>query len=300
MPYIFGDLDRPTTHEPTHQTLHCRPVSYHLAGHRIESLAFTFSHRIRLHVVSDRKERRKRIRQIQQERGGYDADEAKVVGDRRRDDKGDDPPDGYDGGVEYFAAAVDEGWRVEDVHEDVVVEHFDADVAVQSGGDEGGNEGDHVAGCLPAVDGDALIAYSKRWKNINIYICFSSRERERWRGCKGSRCQMIMCEAVLQDDLDLRVRILPLEMIDVAPINQIHGINEELRSPHGFEKVLRPSHLCQELYEELRPGVGKHAGQQAVNGPHEVGSRETPIVDDRWVVALRVWCYRVWVNDRAC
>ena len=152
MPHILGDLDRPTTHKSTHQALHRRPLSYHGARNRIESLAFAFSHRVRFDIVPHSKKRRERVCQIQEERGRYDADEAKVVGDRRGDDKGDDPPDGYDGGVEYLAAAVDEWGCVEDVHQDVVVEDFDADVAVQSGGDEGGDEGDHVAGCLPAVD----------------------------------------------------------------------------------------------------------------------------------------------------
>ena len=130
MPHIHSDLDWPTTHKPTHQALYRRPVSYHRARNRIESLAFTFSHRVRLHIIPHSKERRKRVRQVQQERGRYDTHEAKVVGDRRGDDEGDDPPDGYDGGVEYFAAAVDEWGGVEDVHEDVVVEDFDADVAV--------------------------------------------------------------------------------------------------------------------------------------------------------------------------
>ena len=41
---------------------------------------------------------------------------------------------------------------MEEVHEDVVVENFDTDVAIQSSSDEGGDEGDHVADSLPAVD----------------------------------------------------------------------------------------------------------------------------------------------------
>ena len=139
MPHIHSDLDRPTTHKPTHQALHRRPMSYHRARNRIESLAFTFPHRIHLHIIPHSKERRKRVRQIQQERGRYYTHEAEVVGDRSRDDESDDPPDGDDGGVEYFAAPVDEGGEVEDVHEDVVVEYFYADVAVEAGGDERGD-----------------------------------------------------------------------------------------------------------------------------------------------------------------
>ena len=108
--------------------------------------------RILLYIISHRKERRKRVRQIQQSRGGYDTDEAEVIWNRCCDDKGDGPPDRYDGGVEDFPTAGDKRRCIEEVHEDVVVDDFDANVAIQSSSNESGDEGDHVAGCLPAVD----------------------------------------------------------------------------------------------------------------------------------------------------
>ena len=151
MPHILRDLHCATTQEPTHPALHCRSVSCHLPRNWIESFACAFSVRILLHIVPEGEERRKRIRQIQQHRGGYDTDEAKVIWNRCCDDKGDGPPDGHDGGVKDFAAAVDERRCIEDVHEDVVVENFDPNIAIQPSSDEGGDEGDHVAGCLPAV-----------------------------------------------------------------------------------------------------------------------------------------------------
>ena len=152
MPHIFRDLQWATAQEPTHPALRCRPVSCHVPRNRIESFPFAFSLRIILHIVSHRKERRKRVRQIQQRRGGNDTDEAEIIWNRCRDDKGDGPPDGHNGGVEDFAAAGDERRCIEEVHEDVIVENFDTDVAIQSSSDEGGNEGNHVSDCLPAVD----------------------------------------------------------------------------------------------------------------------------------------------------
>ena len=148
MPHILCDLQWAATHESTHPALRCRSVSYR-PPNRIES--FAFSIRVVLHIVSHRKERRKCIRQIQQHCCGYDTDEAKVIWNRCRDDKGDRPPNGHDGGVEYFTATCDERRCAKDVHEDVVVEDFDTDVAVQSGSDEGGDKGDHVSRCLPTV-----------------------------------------------------------------------------------------------------------------------------------------------------
>ena len=154
MPHISRYLQWAATRESTHPALRCRPVSCHRPRNRIESFAFAFAFSAGniLHIVPHRKERRKRIRQIQQRRGGYDTDEAKVIWNRCRDDKGDSPPDGNDGGVENFAAMGNERRGTEDVHEDVVVEDLDTDVAIQSGSDEGGDEGDHVPDGLPAVD----------------------------------------------------------------------------------------------------------------------------------------------------
>ena len=150
MPHISRNLQWAATRESTHPALHCRPVSCHRPRNRIEP--FAFSTRKILHIVSHRKERRKRIRQIEQRRGGYDADEAKVIWNRCCNNKGNSPPDGYDGGVEDFAAVGNEGRCTEDVHEDVVVEDLDTDVAIQAGSDKGGDEGDHISDCLPAVN----------------------------------------------------------------------------------------------------------------------------------------------------
>ena len=99
--------------------------------------------------IAQGEQRGQRVRQVQQHRGGHDTDEAKVVRDGGRDDEGDDPPDGDDGGVDELAARGDEGRSLEEVHEDVVVEDLDADVAVQTGGDEASHEGD--ACCPPSA-----------------------------------------------------------------------------------------------------------------------------------------------------
>ena len=52
-----------------------------------------------------------------------------------------------------------------------------------------------------------------------------------------------LCAGDVTLDSYLLVSVLPLEMIDVASIDQVHAIDEELRSPHGFEEVPRPFHL---------------------------------------------------------
>ena len=130
MPHILRDLHRATAQKPTHPALRCCPDSRHLPCNRVEAFAFTLSMRVVLDVVSHGEERRERIRQIQQRGGGDDADEAEVVWNCGRDDEGDGPPDGHDDGVEDFPTAGDERRCAEEIHEYVVVEDFDADVAV--------------------------------------------------------------------------------------------------------------------------------------------------------------------------
>ena len=140
MPHVFGDLQRTTADKSTHPALCCCSMSRHLSRRRIESFALNFSVRIVLYIVPHRKDGRNRIRQVQQSRGGYDANEAEVIRDRRGDDEGDGPPDGHDGGVEDFPAAGDKRRCIEDVHENVVIHDFDTNITIQSGSDEGGDE----------------------------------------------------------------------------------------------------------------------------------------------------------------
>lgn len=44
------------------------------------------------------------------------------------------------------------------VHEDVVVEHLDPNVAVEAGGNDIGQDGEDIAGSLPPVGRDALVS----------------------------------------------------------------------------------------------------------------------------------------------
>jgi len=48
---------------------------------------------------------------------------------------------------------------MENIHEDIVVKDFDADVAVKPSSDEGGDQGDHVTSSLPCVGTNTLVAW---------------------------------------------------------------------------------------------------------------------------------------------
>jgi len=87
------------------------------------------------------------------------ADEAGDVGELRdggADDPGDGPVGGDEGDPEPFAGCGGEGWGVEKLLEDFDVGDFDADVAVEGGGDQAGDDVHDVGGGLPVIRGEAL------------------------------------------------------------------------------------------------------------------------------------------------
>ena len=73
--------------------------------------------------------------------------------------------------------------------------------------------------------------------------------------------------------------ILSLVIVDVASIDHVAGVDEELGSPHGLDKVTRSLHFSHELDEELSSTVRIHTLHQAVDGPNQaVWVRETVVV----------------------
>lgn len=105
------------------------------------------------------KNRGERVRELQDTQRRDEGGKAEEVRDRGRDDESDGPVDGDDDRPEHLAFLAVHGRGGEPFHEDVVVEDFDADVAVEAGGDQGGDDGEDVARGLPVVGGDALVGW---------------------------------------------------------------------------------------------------------------------------------------------
>jgi hypothetical protein len=84
----------------------------------------------------------------------------KVIRDRSRDDERNDPPDWHNDGIQDLSLFRNQRRSVEYLHQDVVVEYFDANVAVQTRSDQRGDQGNCVACGLPAVNRNTLIARS--------------------------------------------------------------------------------------------------------------------------------------------
>ena len=134
---------------------HAAVVVDGVAGSRVEALAVL--HSALVDGVAEREYGRERVRELYGAEGREDGDEAEEVGDCGGHDVGDRPVDGHDGGPEVLALLGGERGRGEEVHEDVVVEYFDADVAIERGGDDAAEHGEHIADALPAIGGDAEV-----------------------------------------------------------------------------------------------------------------------------------------------
>ena len=122
---------------------------------RVEALAGL--HGVLPDFETEHEEGREGVGELQDAGGGDEGGQVGELGDGGGDDEGDDPVDGHDADPEEFAALLGQGGEVEDVGEEVVVQDFDADIPVQRGRDQGGDEGDDVAGCLPVVRRQALV-----------------------------------------------------------------------------------------------------------------------------------------------
>ena len=244
MPNVDGDLEQASAEEAADPSADASLGSCHLARDGVETVVQVGSHGVPLDIVPQSQERRQRVGHVEQRGRGHNRDEAKVVRDGGGDDESNGPPDWDDRGVHDLPTPRHEWRRVEDVHEDVVVKHLDADVAVQTGGNERRDQGDHVAGCLPAIGADALVAGAEA--------------------------------------------VLALVVVDEASVNKIDCKYEDLRAPHGLEKVARAPHLSHELDKQLGTSVRQHAGQKAVERAHQGVLGKTVIVHDGRIVVVLV------------
>ena len=213
---------------------------------RVEAVAALAraAHGIKVDVVSHSEDRRKRVGKLDDGDGGDNGHEAKVVRDGGGNDEGNGPPDGNDDDPKNLAHPRRKRRRAQKVHEHIIIEDLDADVAVQARGNQTTQYGEHVADRLPGVNGHALVGD--------------------------------------------RVGVLALEVVDVAAVDEIDAVDEELRGPHGLDEVARAAHLGHELDEELRAAVGEDALEKAVERADQAARvRQAAVMPDGRVGACR-------------
>jgi len=197
------------------------------ASGRVEAFAFLQS--VLLDTIPESDHWRECVRELHEADSRGDACQTKEIGNRGCEDEGDDPVDWDDDRPENLAAFGNECWCVEPLHEQVIVDDFDANVTVESSSNQTRDHGQDVANCLPAVWRDALIGN----------LCTS---------------QYLLANGRVGFCTYL-VGVLPLPIICVTTIDHIARVDEELCSPHCFEKVARPSQLRHELDEKLGTGI---------------------------------------------
>ena len=139
----------PLNLKPSNPPLHTRINAVIRACRRIKRLLR--HHRIFLDLEAKSKDRRESICELQD---AHRADKTRDVGELRdscADDPGKDPVEGHEANPEELACLGGEGRSAEKLLEDFDVGDFDADVAVERGGDEARHHVHDVAGCLPVV-----------------------------------------------------------------------------------------------------------------------------------------------------
>jgi hypothetical protein len=141
--------------EAPHPALETLILPLHHPGQRIEFLIR--QHRVTLGLEAEHQERWERIGELEDARRANESREDGDLRDGDGDDEGEEPVDGDEKDPEEFALSGFEDGPAEEFAADVVVEHFDADVAVEAGGDQARDEFERVGGRLPAVGVDALV-----------------------------------------------------------------------------------------------------------------------------------------------
>ena len=142
-------------HEAADPSLHAVVVAGDAAGGGVEALVG--AHRVLLDEVAEREDGRERVAELNDTEGRHDGDEPEEIGDGGRDDEGEGPVDRDDDGPEDLTLVGGQGREVGEIHQDVVVQDLDPDVAVETGGDNATDDGEHVTGGLPSVRADALV-----------------------------------------------------------------------------------------------------------------------------------------------
>jgi hypothetical protein len=125
------------------------------ASGRIE--AFALLQRVLLNAVSQGEQRREGVCELHETDCGCDTCKSEEIRDRGSEDEGNSPVEGNEACPEDLAAFGNESWSTEPFHQDVVVDDFDANVAVETGGDQSGDHCEDVSESLPAVGRDTLV-----------------------------------------------------------------------------------------------------------------------------------------------
>ena len=82
-----------------------------------------------------------------------------------------------------------------------------------------------------------------------------------------------------------------MEVIHIASIYHVTGVDKELGPPHGFDEVCRSPHLRHKFDEKLCPPVRLYTLHESVDGANEaIWIWKRIVVDDWWVLSgVRIW-----------
>ena len=132
-----------------------RVVLDHVAGGGIE--AFTGAERVLLDEEANTECTGEGVGKLHEADGSGQAGKSEEVGDGAGEDKGDGPVEGNDDCPQQLAGLGGQRRCLEKFHQDIVVDDFDANVAVKGGSNDSAKDAKHVADGLPAIRRKALV-----------------------------------------------------------------------------------------------------------------------------------------------
>ena len=111
-----------------------------------------------MHEAAERQKRGEAVAELNDTECCNDADKSEEIWNAGSDNESYTPVNWYNDGPKNFTRFRVERRSSEKIHQDVVVEDFDADVAVQACSDNaGGDHREDITGSLPAVGRNALV-----------------------------------------------------------------------------------------------------------------------------------------------
>lgn len=130
-------------------------LARNVAGGRVKRLVWKNS--ITLYLETNHQNWRERVRELHDTRCSHKGGEKRDLWNSSTNDEGKDPVDRHEGDPNPLSGLRLENGKLEQVSANIVVDDLDADVTVETSGDNSSNQLKNVANSLPAIGIDSLV-----------------------------------------------------------------------------------------------------------------------------------------------